>query len=82
MSFKAREIMIGALPARAFRRGAPGFGLCPEVTRTGGDDEDESECGEVTRPPGASPSDGQEDLAVLRRQLRQAMSAMSVEMIA
>jgi hypothetical protein len=75
MSFRAREIMIGALPARAFRPGAAGFGLCPEVTRTGGDDEDESECGEVTRPPGPPSSDRLEDLALLRLQLRQTLSA-------
>ncbi|HSS48408.1 MAG TPA: hypothetical protein VLX28_05635 [Thermoanaerobaculia bacterium] len=73
MSFKAREIMIDVLPARAFPPGVPGFALCTEVTRNE-DEEDELDC-EVTRPP-APPSDCLEtDLTVLRLQLRQAMSA-------
>lgn len=78
MSFKAREIMIGVLPARAFQRGAPGFGLCGEATRPDGsddDDDDGTECGEATRPPEAPPSSRLEDLASLRLQLRQSMSA-------
>ncbi|MFY9820263.1 MAG: hypothetical protein WAM82_02710 [Thermoanaerobaculia bacterium] len=77
MSFKAREIMIDVLPAaRPFPPGDPGFGLCPEPTRvtTGGEDDDR-ECGEATRPPNPPASDRLEDLAVLRQQLRQAMSA-------
>ncbi|HEV7785677.1 MAG TPA: hypothetical protein VGQ28_10105 [Thermoanaerobaculia bacterium] len=73
MSFKAREILIGVLPARAFRRGTPGFALCGEVTRN--EEDDEIDCGEVTRPPGPPTSDRLEDLAVLRQQLRQSMSA-------
>lgn len=78
MSFKAREIMIGVLPARAFRRGAPGFGLCGEATRNEDDDDDDNdgtECGEATRPSGPPPSSRLEDLAVLRQHLRQSMSA-------
>ncbi len=64
MSFKAREIMIDVLPAaRPFRRGAPGFGLCGEATRTEDDDEDESSRLEA-------------ELAVLRQQLHQALSAL------
>lgn len=74
MSFKAQEIMIDVLPARAFRRGAPGFGLCGEATRTGNDDE--PECGEATRPGGPPSRFGLEsDLAALRQQLRRSMSA-------
>jgi len=73
MSFKAREIMIGVLPARDFQPGVPGFALCTEVTRPP-DEEDDLEC-EVTRPPEAPPSDRLEDLAILRLQLREAMSA-------
>lgn len=80
MSFRAREIMIDVIPAaRPFRRGAPGFGLCGEATRTEDDDEDDDlDCGEATRPPsGATPSSRLEaDLAVLRQQLHQALSAL------
>jgi hypothetical protein len=73
MSFKAREIMTDVLLARAFQPGAPGFALCTEVTRP--DEGDDLEC-EVTRPPSPPPSARLEmDLAVLRLQLRQAMSA-------
>jgi len=72
MSFKAREIMTDVLLARAFQPGAPGFALCTEVTRP--PDEDDVEC-EVTRPPSEPPSGRLEDLAVLRLQLLQAMSA-------
>jgi hypothetical protein len=75
MSFKAREIMIDVLPAaRPFRRGAPGFGLCGEATRTEDDDEDDDlDCGEATRPPsGVTP---EADLAVLRQHLRRVLSA-------
>jgi hypothetical protein len=71
MSFKAREIMTDVLLARAFQPAAPGFALCTEVTRP--PDEDDVEC-EVTRPPSEPPS-RLEDLAVLRLQLLQAMSA-------
>lgn len=75
MSFKAKEIMIGVLPDRAFRRGAPGFALCGEATRIDEDDDDSTECGEATRPPGPPPSGRLEDLAVLRQQLRRSMPA-------
>ena len=71
MSFRAREIMIGVLPARALRRGAPGFALCGEATRN--EEQDELDCGEATRP-GAPPAYRAEaDLAALRQQLRQTM---------
>ena len=73
MSFKAREIMIDVLPARAFPPGVPGFALCTEVTRTD-EDEDGLDC-EVTRPPESPSGRPEMDLAVLRLQLRQAMSA-------
>jgi len=83
MSFKAREIMIGVLPARAFRRGAPGFGLCGEATRNEEDDDnDGTECGEATRPSVPPPSSRLENLASLRLQLRQSLSAKSVEITA
>jgi len=77
MSFQAREIMIDVLPAaRPFRPGAPGFGLCGEATRTD-EDEDDVDCGEATRPPGGGQPAGrlEADLAVLRQELRQALSA-------
>jgi hypothetical protein len=75
MSFQARELMIDVLPAaRLFRPGAPGFGLCAEATRNE-EEEDEVDCGEATRA-GGEPAyrDGESDLAVLRQQLRQALS--------
>ena len=75
MSFTAREIMIDVLPPRAFRRGAPGFGLCGEATRPDGDD-DETECGEATRATGTPSYRPEPDLAALRQQLRQAMSSL------
>ncbi len=72
-SFKAREIMIDVLPARLFRPGAPGFALCGEATRT--PEEDDAECGEATRAPGGGTSANREaDLALLTRQLHQALS--------
>jgi hypothetical protein len=76
MSFKAREIMIGVLPAaRPFRPGAPGFGLCGDPTRT--EEDDELECDDPTRPPGVVPpaSHLEGELAVLRQQLRQVVFA-------
>lgn len=73
MSFKAREIMTDVLLARAFQPGAPGFALCTEVTRPP-DEDDDMEC-EVTRPPDPPSGRPEMDLAVLRLQLRQAMSA-------
>jgi hypothetical protein len=73
MSFRAREIMIGVLPARAFRRGAPGFALCGEATRN--EEEDDLECGEATRPGPPPAYCPETDLAVLKQQLRRAMSA-------
>jgi len=74
MSFKARELMIDVLPAaRPFRPGAPGFALCGEATRN--EEEDEVDCGEATRAPGGDPTASREaDLALLTRQLRQALS--------
>ncbi|HEY4563087.1 MAG TPA: hypothetical protein VIJ36_08905 [Thermoanaerobaculia bacterium] len=75
MSFTTREIMIDVLPARAFRRGAPGFGLCGEATRNEGDD-DEVDCGEATRSGPPSSYRLETDLAVLRQQLRQVVSAL------
>jgi hypothetical protein len=78
MSFKARELMIGVLPAaRPFRPGAPGFGLCGEATRSEEEDDDDLDCAEATRVPGdPTPSARLEaDLAMLRQQLQQAMSA-------
>ena len=80
MSFIAREIMIDVFPARDFPPAGPGFALCTEVTRNE-DEDDELDC-EVTRPPAPPPSSRLEDLACLRQQLRQAMSATSVEMTA
>jgi hypothetical protein len=73
MSFKAREIMIDVFPARGFQPGAPGFALCTEVTRPP-DEDDDMDC-EVTRPPAPPSGRPEMDLAVLRLQLRQAMSA-------
>jgi hypothetical protein len=71
MSFRAREIMIGVLPARALRRGAPGFALCGEATRN--EDEDDLGCDEATRPGPPPAYCAAADLAALKQQLRQAM---------
>jgi hypothetical protein len=75
MSFRVSEIMVNALLARAFRRGAPGFGLCGEATRTD-EEDDQVDCPDPSRPTGSPPSSfrSETDLAVLRQQLRQAMS--------
>ena len=73
MSFKVREIMIDVLPAaRPYRPGAPGFALCGEATRN--EEEVDKECGEATRAPGGDPTSYGADLALLTRQLRQALS--------
>ena len=73
MSFKAREIMIDVLPAaRPLRPGALGFALCGEATRN--EEEPDRECGEATRA-GGDPTSCEADLALLARQLRQALSA-------
>ncbi|HEX4964994.1 MAG TPA: hypothetical protein VF173_29570 [Thermoanaerobaculia bacterium] len=80
MSFKVRELMIDVLPAtRLFSPAVAGLALCGEATRTSEEDEDDVECGEATRVPGGGtppPANRPEaDLAMLRQQLRQALSA-------
>ena len=73
MSFKVREIMIDVLPAaRPFRPGAPGFALCGEATRN--EEEVDRECSEATRAPGGDPTSCEADLALLTRQLHQALA--------
>lgn len=74
MSFKTREIMTDVFPAaRQFRRDAQGFALCGEATRN--DEDDDLDCGEATRPGGGTPANRPEaDLALLRRELRQALA--------
>jgi hypothetical protein len=73
MSFKAREIMIDVLPAaRLYRPGAPGFALCGEATRS--EEEVDKECGEATRSGGNPSASREADLALLTRQLHQALS--------
>lgn len=77
MSFNVREIMIDVLPAaRPFRPGAPGFALCGEATRN--EEEPDRECGEATRA-GGDPTSCEGDLALLARELRQAMSELTAQ---
>jgi hypothetical protein len=71
MSFKARELMIDVLPAARPCR-IPGFALCAEATRR--EEDDAKECSEATRAPDSVYRGGAADLAVLRGQLRQAVS--------
>jgi hypothetical protein len=84
MSFNARDLMIDVLPADKFNPLAqPGFALCGQATATAkGDEEDDEEeddleCGQATaattNPPSYAPRT--EGLALLRRQLREALSA-------
>lgn len=79
MSFKSRDLMVDVLPARKFNALAqPGFGMCAQGTANTGKDEDLDEgrdCaqGTATNEPAYAPRT--EGLALLRRQLHQALSS-------
>jgi hypothetical protein len=83
MSFNARDLMIDVLPADKFNALAqPGLALCGQATAAGKDEEEDEEeeddlveCGQATAagPTGYAPHT--EGLALLRRQLREALSA-------
>ncbi len=71
MSFHARDLMIGVLPAQQ-TRALRGLQMCGETTRV---EEDEG-CTDNTRPPKKRTAAAQTelDLAVLRHQLREVLS--------
>jgi hypothetical protein len=78
MSFKSRDLMIDVLPARKFNALAqPGLGMCAQGTANTGKDEedDERDCaqGTATNEPAYAPRT--EGLALLRRQLHEALSS-------
>jgi hypothetical protein len=86
MSFKSMDLMIDVLPTGRFNalQQPPGLGLCTIGTAptTGEDDEDDEkkdddlECaqGTATNPPESVARPGL-NLALLRRQLQEALSA-------
>jgi hypothetical protein len=77
MSFKSRDLMIDVLPARKFNSHAqPGLGMCAQGTaNTGTEEDDERDCaqGTATNEPAYAPRT--EGLALLRRQLHQALAS-------
>lgn len=83
MSFKSRDLMIDVLPTRKFNALVqPGLVLCGQVTSSGLDEEDEEEqddleCGQITSNTNndTAYAPRQMDLALLRRQLRETLSA-------
>jgi hypothetical protein len=85
MSFKSRDVMIDLLPAAKFNALAqPGLALCGQATATSPDEDDEEEeddleCGQATATTGNEPAYAPQrmaaDLALLRRQLRETLSA-------
>ncbi|HEY0515221.1 MAG TPA: hypothetical protein VGH73_25210 [Thermoanaerobaculia bacterium] len=83
MSFTSRDLMIDVLPTRKFTALAqPGLGLCAQGTATGLDEdeeeEDDLECALGTATGGNEPTSAARselNLAALRRQLRETMSA-------
>jgi hypothetical protein len=77
MSFKSRDLMIDVLPARKFNLFAqPGLGMCAQGTaNTGTEEDEEKDCaqGTATNEPAYAPRT--EGLALLRRQLHEALSS-------
>ena len=77
MSFKSRDLMIDVLPARKFNALAqPGLGMCaPGTANTGTEEDEEKDCaqGTATNEPAYAPRT--EGLALLRRQLHEALSS-------
>jgi len=83
MSFKSRDLMIDVLPSHRFNDPARGFAMCGQITANtnkegDGDDDEEQDCTQVTaittNDPTALTRDGL-NLALLRQQMRTAMSA-------
>jgi hypothetical protein len=80
MSFESRDLLIDVLPTGKFNALArPGFALCGQATAGGTEEEEEEEdldCGQATAGGGAAYAPrGEMDLALLRRQLRETLSA-------
>ncbi len=77
MSFKSRDLMIDVLPARKFNVLAqPGLGMCAQGTaNTGTEEDEERDCaqGTATNEPAYAPRT--EGLALLRRQLHDALAS-------
>ena len=72
MSFKSKDLMFGVLPAESLA--VPGFLMCVDITR--GNEPAPAPCADATQPPPEpGPTEEMElDLALLRRELRQALS--------
>lgn len=72
MSFHARDLMVDVLPAKQ-TRALRGLQMCSDNTRI--EEEDEG-CSDNTRPPKKRTATAQTelDLAVLRHELREALS--------
>lgn len=83
MSFESRDLMIDVLPTGKLNALArPGFALCGQATAGGLDEdeeeEDDLECGQATATAGNEPAYAPRTdtgLALLRRQLRETLSA-------
>jgi hypothetical protein len=81
MSFKSRDLLIDVLPTGKFNALVqPGFALCGQITSADEDEEEEEddlECGQITANTGNEPAYAPRgmDLALLRRQLRETLSA-------
>ena len=72
MSFKSRELIIDVVPARN-SPAIPGLLLCVDATRN---EQDDAPCVEASQPPKrrTPAAQAEMDLAVLRRQLSEALS--------
>lgn len=82
MSFESRDLMIDLLPTGKFNVLAqPGFALCGQITSPDeeeDEEEDDLDCGQITSNTGGGPTGYSRlaaDLALLRRQLREALAA-------
>jgi len=75
MSFDSKDLMIDVLPTgKPFAAGQAGFALCAQIT-AGGDEEDELDCGQATANEPETATRTEAGLALLRHQLREALSA-------
>jgi hypothetical protein len=73
MSFEARQLMVDLPPFAQ-----PGLVLCGQATAGGRDEEEDAdvECGQATaNEPTAVAGNAEDDLALLRQQLRHALAS-------